>query len=717
MSKPMKQSSIAARVNTLLLLIGIIALLFPAGQSFAQGETRWIRVGALHDWFSELGCEWEVGRRGLVPDQQDGLQWPGRFPDQDSKAAKGLWIGARNYSDIVANQVYAHKVVQVGPRSNDYANEIFPLEFRMIGRFNHPTVLVDGEIATDLDFDDIVDEIDPDLKADRLMITKVRTSMGIEMTRKIYAFSQQYHNNYFIYEFVFKNTGVVDQSGTQNPQTLEGAYFLWQYRYAICKEMGAYGKFFMPQNATWGTNTMNEVIGENPSAGDPFRALYSWHGLHSGETDLAGQSYDNIGAPNTGAEDTPPTGRLTASQFVGVVTIHADTSPADDSDDPFQPTSTSYIDSDATLTQGGFHNQYDPNRMSQQYNFMASGHPPLSHAEAVGDGFPNQFLNTAGGFSQSHGYGPYTLATGDSVRIVLAEAMAGIDWDKTIEIGRKWFIQEEPYVLPNGSTTSDRDEYKDAWVFTGEDSLFQTFERATNNWNAGMDISQPPPPPDLFEVNSGGDRIQLSWSGTAESWPNLAGYRIYRAILKPDTTYQLIADVPAGTNQYDDTEAARGFDYYYYVVSYDDGSTNTISPGTPLESSLFYTRTNLGARLKRQAGNNLDAIRVVPNPYNIRAARTTDLGYGLERIAFLDIPGFCKIKIYTERGDLIQEIDHTDGSGDEYWDLVTSSRQTVVSGVYIAYFEVTEDFPDPNNPGEFLYEKGENTFRKFVVIR
>lgn len=713
MSKPMKQSSITTPVNVILLLIGIIILLFPTGQNFAQGETRWIRVGTLHNWFSQLGCEWEVGRRGLVADQQDGLQFPARYPDQDSQAAKGLWIGAMNYNDLVAQQTYLHKVVQVGPRSNDYANEIFPLEFRMIGRIAHPTVLVDGEIATDLDFDDIVDEIDPDLKADRLMITKVRTSMGIEMTRKIYAFSQQYHNNYYIYEFVFKNTGVVDLNGTQNPQTLEGVYFLWQYRYAICKEMGAYGKFFMPQNATWGTNTMNEVIGEDPGAGDPFRALYSWHGLHSGAT-FQGAGYDNIGAPNIDKD-----GRLTSAQFVGVATIHADKSPADNSDDPFQPTSTGYIDSDDNITQGGYHNQYDPSHMTAQYNFMASGHPPLSHAEAVGDGYPNEFLNTAGGFSQSHGYGPYTLATGDSVRIVMAEAMAGIDWDKTLEVGGKWFRQEEPYGLPpNGTTTtSDRDEYKDAWVFTGEDSIFQTFQRATDNWNGGMNIPQPPPPPDLFEVNSGGDRIQLSWSGTAESWPGFAGYRIYRAILKADTTYQLIADVPAGTNQYDDTEAARGFDYYYYIVSYDDGSTNNISPGTPLESSLFYTRTNLGARLRRQAGTVLDDIRVVPNPYNIKAARTTDLGYGLERIAFLDIPAFCKIRIFTERGDLIQVIDHTDGSGDEFWDLVTSSRQTVVSGVYIAYFEVTEDYPDPNNPGEFLYKKGENTFRKFVVIR
>ena len=702
----MKKSLITIRVNVSVLLILILAsLLIPKNQILAQGATRWIRVGELQDWFSELGCEWEVGRRGLVPDQQDGLQWPGRYPDQDSKAAKGLWIGATNYNDLVGNQTYPFKTVAVGPRSNDYSSEIFPLEFKTIGRFQHPTVLVEGDVATDLDFDDIVDEIDPDLKADRLMITKIRTSMGIEMTRKIYAFSQQYNDNYYIYEYIFKNTGIVDGSGTQNPQTLNGVYFMWQYRYAICKEMGAYGKFFMPQNATWGVNTMNEVIGEDPNSGDPFRALFAWHGLHSGAM-YQGASYDNIGAPNIDGN-----GRLSASQFVGVVTIHADVSPTNNSDDPLQPTSTNYVDSDDPITQGGFHNQYIPTRMQQEYHFMASGHPPLSHAEAVGTGFPNEFLNTAGGFSQSQGFGPYTIPSGDSVRIVMAEAMAGIDWDKTIEVGENWFNQTGNYELPDGTTASDRDEYKDAWVFTGKDSLFQTFQRATDAWNAGMDIAQPPPPPDLFEVTGGGDRIQLTWSNTAESWPNFVGYRIYRTVVKADTVYERIATLPAGTNQYDDTEALRGPNYFYYIVS-----LASSQPGDTLVSSLFYTRTNLGAQLKRQPGTKLEAIRVVPNPYNIRGSRTLDLGYGLERIAFLDIPALCKIKIYTERGDLIQEINHDDGSGDEYWDLVTFSRQTVVSGIYIAYFEVTQDYHD-SNTGELLYKKGDNIIRKFVVIR
>ena len=696
-----------------LLILCFFATIFTAEKASAQ-ETKWIKVGSLHNWYMAIGCEPETARRGLVSDQQDGLRWPAEYRDQDMQAAKGMWIGARNYSDLVGGVVYPHKVVHSGPRHWDEANETMPVEFRMIGRFEHPTVIVDGNISSTLQFDDILDDVDPNQKADRVIINRVQTSMGVEFTRTIYAFSQQYHDNYFIYEYKFKNNGVVDLNGTTNPQTIEDMWVLWQYRYAVSKEMGAYGKNFMPQSATWGENTVNDARGEDPAFGDPFRAQFSWHGRHSRATDSDGQVFDNIGAP-----DYRTTGRLAAPQYVGVVTIHADVSASDKSDDILQPKTTWYQDSDGTFNQANFNNQYNPNNMTTEYGIMTAGHPPIRHADLVGDDFADLKDPGAGGLSQTQGFGGYTLAAGDSVTIVMAEAAAGISWEKRIEVGLNWVNNSGPFVLPNGGTTTDRDEYKDAWVYTGEDSIFQTFNRAIANWNSSFDITLPPPPPDIFEVASGGDRIQLTWSNNAESHPGFAGYKIFRALGQPDTTYEMIAELPAGTGQFDDVTAARGFDYYYYIVSYDDGTNNNggINPAGSLQSSRFYTQTNDPARLRSPAGTALDAVRVVPNPYNVRAALSLELGYGSERIAFLDVPAECIIKIFTERGDLIREIEHTDGSGDEFWDLVTSSRQIVVSGIYIAYIEVTNDYYNPEDPSQLLYRKGDNITRKFVIIR
>ncbi|MFQ6616328.1 MAG: fibronectin, partial [Fidelibacterota bacterium] len=225
------------------------------------------------------------------------------------------------------------------------------------------------------------------------------------------------------------------------------------------------------------------------------------------------------------------------------------------------------------------------------------------------------------------------------------------------------------------------------------------------------------------QVNSGGDRITLTWSDNAERNPvnPAVGYRIYRAIHQPDTTYQLVFECGQGTpntivHEYDDTDAIRGFDYYYYIVSFDDGSANDVNPGVPLVSSKFYTMTSEPASLKRPAGDKLADIRVVPNPFNIKARELQFGESDPNRIMFYNIPPFCTIRIYTERGDLIKTLNHTDGSGDEAWNSVTSSRQVVVSGVYIAHIEVTEDYIDPFT-GELLYRKGDAAIRKFIIIR
>lgn len=74
------------------------------------------------------------------------------------------------------------------------------------------------------------------------------------------------------------------------------------------------------------------------------------------------------------------------------------------------------------------------------------------------------------------------------------------------------------------------------------------------------------------------------------------------------------------------------------------------------------------------------------------------------------------IRIYTENGDLINTISHENGSGDETWKSNTTSRQVVVSGVYIVHFTVTADYLDPVT-GQLKYAKGETAYQKLIIIR
>jgi len=686
-----------------------------SGQAQDPTEIKWFRVGSLHSWFSAAGMEVETGRTGLATEQLDGLRWDAQFLRQDVEAAKAVWMGTTNYFDRFLQQTIPHKVISIGTRIVDPIGMFIPVEFKMLGRFSAPTVIVDGETATENKVNDVVDEVVDTLKPDRMIISILNSTIGITVTRKLMAFSQQNHDNYFIHDYTFKNTGIYNVNGDVENKTLTDVYFFFQYRYAFGLEAypletnPPYTAWGPSNNITWGRNAVNQQIGMDPSApGFEMRAEYSWYGRHSQGYQAPPPFQSSIlGLPNhlDGGD-----GHISTPQFVGTVTIHADKTATDKTDDLLQPKTTHHVGSDTDYQDS---DQFNTTLMSNKYGIMTRGHANPTHANSIGNGFADQFGADAGGFAQGQGFGPYTLAPGDSIHIVFAEGVAGLSREQCYEIGALWKEgingQATSFTLPNGTTTSDPNLYLNEWVMTGEDSILQTFRRAIQNYQSGLTIPQSPPPPNIFEVNSGGDRISLTWSNNAESWPNFQGYKIFRAIAKPDTFYNLIATLPAGTNSFDDVDARRGFEYYYYIQSYDNGTTNDINPGEPLASSKFYTMTNRPAFLRKPAKHSLSEIRIVPNPVDIR----TNPFEG--RIAFYGLPPQCVIRIFTEKGDLIRTIDHTNGSGDELWNSLTSSEQIPVSGLYIAYFEVTEDVRDDS--GNIILAKGESTFKKFIVIR
>lgn len=701
------------KINIYLIIILACILLVLPDKIFAQYTIKWMTAGSLQSWFSEIGCEIEEGR---TLEQQDGMQWPAIYDRQDAEAARGFWIGATNFTD--ANGVnYPYRVVHVGPRVTG-TGEFFPQKFegfksgiKLISKFDQPVVTVDGLVSYNHPAD--IDEVDPSMKPDMMIVDSVNTLLGITMTRKIMQFSQHYHNNYFIYDYTFKNTGNTDgDPEIELPNTtLTGVYFYWQYRNAMINET----RYEIGNATGWGINTMNDTRGDGPtnSANDPpnerFRAQYSWHGHYPPFT-----AYDNLGAPiwtpAQNISDADTIGRLGAPQFIGELTIHADKSATDTTDDPGQPSTTSYEGSDDALNSNN--DAYNIPKMTSEYNsFMARGHRTPRHAIAVQPdgnfinpttwGDPANPGNTSGGYSSANGYGPYTIAPGQSIHIVMAEAISGLSREKCVEIGRQY---KQQYEAGNKDAANLA---KNTAVMTGRDSLFQTFRRALANYASGYNIPEPPKPPKTFTVTSGGDRISLDWTADVSD-PKLTGFEIYRAVGRYDSTYHLLYSAGLSETHYDDLTPIRGLDYYYYIVSVGKASDNNGEGNTPtgvLKSSRYYTQTYNYATLKRQAVNTgMDSIRVVPNPFYIGAASALTFGdQNPNRLAFFNIPGQCTIKIYTEIGELIYTIEHTDGSGDAYWDSVTSSNQIVVSGLYIAVID--------------NHITGQKKIIKFVIIR
>ena len=189
--------------------------------------------------------------------------------------------------------------------------------------------------------------------------------------------------------------------------------------------------------------------------------------------------------------------------------------------------------------------------------------------------------------------------------------------------------------------------------------------KTVEEWQNGSNIARAPEPPSGFYVTSGGDRITLEWEANAESYADFGGYKIYRQVGTPDTAFALLYECGEGTgnpvvNMFEDKTAVRGFDYYYYITSFDNGQVDP--DGKVLESGLFWTRTIEPAYLKRPPEDDLDKIRIVPNPVNIKAVEYQFTYNAKDRLMFYNLPPKCIIKIYTERGDRISTLKHQDGS-------------------------------------------------------
>jgi len=567
-----------------------------------------------------------------------------------------------------------------------------------------------------------------------MLINRFNTILGLTVERRVMQFSQEFHDNYHVIEYVLTNTGNVDgDAEVELPnQTLEDVIAYFQYRLAI----SAQTRYVMGNPTGWGKNTMNDARGDGTRV-DPederFRAQFSWHGFFPGRA----VSYDNLGgsiqqvATNVAPADT--VGRLGAHAFAGVVTLHADASASDDSDDPTQPATTNWVGSDDPYQSNN--DAFSVGRMTTEYGVMSQGHKTPRHALAVEpSGLPG-FLNpsrdpsaaegqaNSGGYSFGNGFGPYTLAPGESVRFVVAEGADGLSREAATSIGRQF--KESGNSSSAGLTYNGETLTKNEWVFTSRDSLFQTFRRALANYESGYAIPEPPAPPRTFEVAGGGDRISLAWEPNPDG-PAPDRWEVFRTQSRRDSAYTLIATLGPGETSYDDTTPVRGVNYFYYLQAVRDGAANDGSGMTPagrdLRSSRYATQTYDGATLKRQQGEALEDIRVVPNPFYIGASRGAGGDVALrfpdrnDKLAFFNIPGVCRIDIYTELGELVDTIEHTDGSGDEFWDHTTSSRQVVASGLYIAVITVTEDVLDLAT-GEVLFEAGEQAVRKFVIIR
>ena len=713
------------------VLVGLMVFGQPT-EVQAQAELMWLDVGDFHYRYASTGTEPSITSprfQGLVK------YWPGIFFREGSGGGHVRtrhYIGVRDFTDE-NGQVWPFKVARAGPRVFDLG-EHFALPMELIGKFAKPNVFVDG--FQSFPRPTVLTSVDPSIKADRIIKRGANTTVGITWEETIHAFSNPYHDDYHIREITWTNTGNVDDDEEiELPnQTLKDVLF----------EFGEKEHFWGPRSVTSAgeSGTMWDYVGdgkEDYGKWTGVKAFLGWLGNGSRVSflnRLGGPIWkDGVSNARIRIADGDSVGRLGGAFMVTRAILHVDTGPGNPTNDPTQPRHTGFYRGGDSITNPSFG---DAKQMGDTYAYM---HPEMEYAEygLPGDNghyYPHEADRTAppdpagpfdseswyermgaqintnrfkqGGKCPSFGIGPFTLAPGESVKMIWIEGIHGLDRDVALAVGKAYKQSGYDDTLP--ITYEGETHTKNRWALGTRDSVLTMIQRATANWESGLNVAHPPRPPRSFNVQSGSDRIVLTWEAFANA--NHSGFEIYRTRNlfegNPGDEWkaELIATLGAGDRRYEDTGVVRGISYFYYIQSVGQANndpTGLTPTGRVFKSSRYYTQTYDPAFLKRPPGSGLAAIRVVPNPYVLESDQNIRFPDQQDKLAFFEIPGECTIQIFSELGEAIFSIDHTDGTGDEFWNLTTTSNQVVTSGIYFAVIVDTQT--------------NEKIIKKFSIIR
>lgn len=297
--------------------------------------------------------------------------------------------------------------------------------------------------------------------------------------------------------------------------------------------------------------------------------------------------------------------------------------------------------------------------------------------------------------------GPFNIPRRDSIKIILAEFVGGLPYEKAI--------------LP----TTTRAQVQAA----GDSAVEYLSNRIDFNYTHNFTVPMPPPAPNFTvsaseEAGSIGNVIQFGSAAEQvpdphQGVPDLAGYRIYRSGTYPFGPWELLAEIPAGDEKYFDgeqytyvdTQVPLGYGFYYSITSFDQGHASWAVDAQvavpPLESSVFANRTKTAFYTTLNPTEaDLDQVSVVPNPFYRSSG--FQLAGDTKLIQFVNLSQMCTIRIYTIRGDLVKTIEHENTtSGVAYWNQISDYGQYVKSGMYFYHI---------SNP------QGEEKSGKFAII-
>jgi hypothetical protein len=139
-------------------------------------------------------------------------------------------------------------------------------------------------------------------------------------------------------------------------------------------------------------------------------------------------------------------------------------------------------------------------------------------------------------------------------------------------------------------------------------------------------------------------------------------------------------------NVFVDRDVLNGLPYWYYIAAFDSGN-GIVGPleNTSASNPGEINNTVILVPYAPMAVNNLDNVRVVPNPYLVSVV--WEQGYKDHVLQFTGLPYEAKIQILNASGDLIKTIHHKNESGIAVWNLKNEFDQLIAPGVYFYYLQ------------------------------
>lgn len=658
-------------------------------------------------------------RAGFFPNDYDIIGIRGQ--EQDAWAGAGFKMATTNWVDPIDT---LHTVAIYGP-----TNEFMPLgkvivPMTNIIRYRYPEQVIDFQFVDLEDFGTYDPSQFGEETYDQFVEVTTENILGVQVHRKIMAWTQNFNDDYIIVDVTFTNA-----SG----DTL--------YDYYINMESNGYN--------TYRSNGSNPY----PGAGERFNTATTWQHYYGGlvgdtlrvfyeySADDPDEPGDDMGAPVASQG-----GRLINAKFIWYSILHASGEPyfddAGDVDDFLQPRVT-YVGKSNLIPYNEEGDEYGSKnywaiRGAYSEYFPMSGNtwPGTYHGGNTDEQSSADYADHPAGTHSNNNskmyssFGPYTFPPEHKIHLVYASGYSGLDLRIAKEVGEKWLkgTLEEPENLPDSQTgylpsnfvfpldATEMDKRKDRWISTGIDSVMLSAWRAKWNFDHGYRIPRAPSPPAYVEITGLGTGVEIKWSDPeAEAMDRFAGYRIMRRVSNLDTlfyeeVYSSGTEDVADDHLYVDRDVLIGAQTYYYVqakahIPDDDPNADPTTRGRTIYSARVLHPNIYWINPPHFSQDDLSRIRIVPNPYNINDPLLESQGWTDQRgIQFFNLPGTVTIKIFTENGDLVQTIEHDSpvSSGYVFWDMITRNQQVISSGVYIVVFQK----PD-----------GAVSYQKFIVVR